>query len=348
MVGVFQFDGFAAGKELGGDELLIPGQGSRSALPANQGIIAVIFFDPHPAFYRHVHHCGGKGLVVIPHAADETHPRRRKTGGRGVQRDDGAAGRVPSHPEPDPVIERQEHGQPDEPDGRGRIILKEEAHLLLAGGLAHHALGPGHRYGQAFPGGQGPGGLEDNEVVAGGYGKIVAPVSLVTGVGRRLEDPGPGGQLDIGLGPVDGEGPAVAGDIPVELVKVLEKSQFPVDPVPDGVGVDPGPEKHVFLADADLDPVGGALGLIGFGPVVPQDLFHLKAHPDGVAQPVRVGGGKIPDDAPLDLLAGSLDRDILGDGHGGVGMDLDEALEIEDALGLGQGRAGPRPGGPGS
>ncbi len=247
MVGVFQFDGLAAGKELGGDELLVPGQGCHGALPADQGVIAVVLLDLHPAFHRHVHHRGGKGLVVIPHAADETHPRRRKTGGRGVQRDDGAAGRVPAHPVPDPEIEPQEHGQPDEPDGRGHIVLKEEAHPLLAGGLVHHALGPGHRHGQALSGGQRPGGLEDNEVVVGVHGKIVAPVSLVTGVGRGLQDLGPGGQLDISFGPVDGEGPAVAGDVPVELVKVLEEPQLPVDPVPDGVGVDPGPgETRLF------------------------------------------------------------------------------------------------------
>ena len=151
----------------------------------------------------------------------------------------------------------------------------------------------------------------------------------------------PGGQFDDGFGPVDGKGPAVAGDVPVELVKVLEEPQLPVDPVPDGVGVAPGLEKHVFLADVDLDAVGNALGVVGLGPAVPQDLLHLEAHLDGVAQPVPVGGGKIPDDAPLDLLPGGLHRDVFGDGHGGVGMDFDEALEIEDALGLGRGRGGP-------
>ena len=119
-----------------------------------------------------------------------------------------------------------------------------------------------------------------------------------------MQDFGPGRQLDDGFGPVDGKGPAVAGDVPVEFVKVLEEPQLPVDPVPDGVGVDPGPEKHVFLADVDLDAVGDALGVVGLGPAVPQDLLHLKAHRDGVAQPVLIGGGKIPDDAPLDLLAG--------------------------------------------
>ena len=244
---VFQFDGLAAGEELGGDELLVPGQGFLGDVPADQGVIAAVFLDQHRPFHRHVHHRGGKGLVVIPHAADEAHPRRRKTGGRGEQRDDGAAGRVPAHPVPGPEVKPQEHGQPDEPDGRGDVVLEEEARPLLAGGLVHHALGPGHRHGQALPGGQRPGGLEDNEVVAGLHGKIVAPVSLITGVGRGLQDFGPGGQLDDGFGPVDGKGPAVAGDVPVELVKVLEEPQLPVDPVPDGVGVDPGPgETRLF------------------------------------------------------------------------------------------------------
>ena len=105
----------------------------------------------------------------------------------------------------------------------------------------HHALGPGHRHGQALSGGQPPGGLEDNVVVPGLHGEIVAPVPLITGVGRGFQDFGPGRQLDDGFGPVDGKGPAVAGDVPVEFVKVLEEPQLPVDPVPDGVGVDPGP-----------------------------------------------------------------------------------------------------------
>ncbi len=90
-----------------------------------------------------------------------------------------------------------------------------------------------------------------------------------------------------------------------------------------------------------LTPLAARSGVVGLGPAVPQDFLHLKAHRDGVAQPVLIGGGKIPDDAPLDLLAVGLHRDVLGDGHGGVAVDHDEALEIEDALGLGRYGGGP-------
>ena len=71
-------------------------------------------------------------------------------------------------------------------DGRGDVVPEEEAQALLAGGLVHHALGPGHRHGQALSGGQPPGGLEDDVVVSGLHGKILAPAPLITGVGRGL------------------------------------------------------------------------------------------------------------------------------------------------------------------
>ena len=78
VVVVFQLDGLAPGEELGGDELLVPGQGFLGGVPADQGVIAAVFLDQHRPFHRHVHHRGGKGLVVIPHAADEAHRPRAK------------------------------------------------------------------------------------------------------------------------------------------------------------------------------------------------------------------------------------------------------------------------------
>ncbi len=52
-----------------------PGQGALGRVPADQGVIAAVFLDQHRPFHRHVHHRGGKGLVIIPHAAEESHPR---------------------------------------------------------------------------------------------------------------------------------------------------------------------------------------------------------------------------------------------------------------------------------
>lgn len=147
-------------------------------------------------------------------------------------------------------------------------------------------------------------------------------------------------QLDYGFRLVYGEGPAVVGDVPVEFIKVFEEPNHAVGAVHDGIRIDSGLQVYIFLPDENLDAIGHLLGMVGLGVTVSQDLFHLKTHPDGVAHAVAIGRGEVPDDAAPDLAAGTAYRNVLGDGQGGVGIDQNDALKIENPLVLGRGQGG--------
>jgi hypothetical protein len=62
---------------------------------------------------------------------------------------------------------------------------------------------------------------------------------------------------------IDGKAPAVAGNIPVELIKILEKSQLPVGFVSDRVCVGTGFELDVFAPDIGFLAIGAVFDMVG-------------------------------------------------------------------------------------
>jgi len=63
--------------------------------------------------------------------------------------------------------------------------------------------------------------------------------------------------------------------------------------------------------------------VVRLGPAVARDRLDHEVHDIGVPGPVLVGRGKIPVDAPLDLVAGAYDLDGLRHEHARVGIHGD-------------------------
>jgi hypothetical protein len=113
---------------------------------------------------------------------------------------------------------------------------------------------------------------------------------------------------------------------------VLEKTELAACPVNQRVGVDPGLEKPVRVADIDALAVGFGLDAEGFGTAVPQDSLHLERHDHAVPLAVTVGRREVAVDAPADGLSLRPDPDGFRHLQGGVLQDGNGASIFQDAL----------------
>jgi hypothetical protein len=100
----------------------------------------------------------------------------------------------------------------------------------------------------------------------------------------------------------DREGPAVAGDVPVELVVTLEEAELARREVVDHVRVLAVRDVSVRIANPYPDAVARALGVVRFRPPVALDASDVEADAD--ATPVAlVGGREITEDPVVDLVS---------------------------------------------
>ncbi len=135
------------------------------------------------------------------------------------------------------------------------------------------------------------------------------------------------------LGPIDGEIPAIAGRVPVELIEILEEADLPRGDILDHVFVAAGVENAVGTADPHAQAVIQIFKRKVFRVAVAADRKHMKAHDDLAAvAPAMIGRGKIAKDAPADNIAFRLHRDRLGDGEIAVALDRHVADKIENPL----------------
>jgi len=130
-------------------------------------------------------------------------------------------------------------------------------------------------------------------------------------------------QGDARGGAVDRKSPAVAGDVPVQLVVALEEAELARGAVVDLVGVATGRQHRLGAADAHAHAVGELFGGPGFGGAVAQHGGDFERHAHAVAGAVAVGGRKVAQDAALSRPAGGLDFDGLGHRERAVGLDAD-------------------------
>ena len=105
----------------------------------------------------------------------------------------------------------------------GLVVFEKIPALLLAGGGMHKSLGPADHQGQTFMGSQGARGAECGVALGVGRGgKVVFCRALPAGIAvqqdRLLRDSF--GQVNGGRRCLNREYPAVAGNIPVELIVV--------------------------------------------------------------------------------------------------------------------------------
>ncbi len=164
-------------------------------------------------------------------------------------------------------------------------------------------------------------------------GRVVAPLGAErAGIGLDLELARRDGrrQADVGRNLVHGEGPAVAVDVPVELVVLLEEADLEVGPVGDFVDVGAARQHHAGVADAHAHAVLLPLQRVVLGLPVAPHRQHLERHRDLAPVAVPVVGREIAQDAALDLLALDLHVDGFEDGQLPLGADPDLAVEGQD------------------
>ena len=138
-----------------------------------------------------------------------------------------------------------------------------------------------------------------------------------------------GGKNDAGAGGFDGHVPLIAGNVPVELVVIVEKFDGVGDGVLDGdgldgvIGVGDVDFEFAVVADAagiEFEVVAAAVG----------DIFH--AEKERVVQALR--SAVFDGDGTIQAVPGAADEvgfDFFGDVDGAVAGDDDVGIEVFDA-----------------
>src|SRR4029453_8948370 len=109
-------------------------------------------------------------------------------------------------------------------------------------------------------------------------------------------------QVDERLGTFDREWPGVAGDVPIELVEIIEEADLPGRAIDDQVGVPAALDDDVGGAYAHALAIRDAFDNVGFGSSVALDLLDIESHADAVSHAVSVVGRDVAEDAALDVV----------------------------------------------
>jgi len=227
MVDVLELERAAGGEQLLEGGALVGRQRLGAAAAARQAVAAALVLDGQPALDRHVDHGRGEGLLVEVHAHQVAHGGGREALGRMEQREDGAARRIAADAPPGHEVIGEGEDQPDRGDDDRGIIAQHSDPLRPRRRRFDHALLPGKRDGQALIGPEPPGGSELRVADSAAADRVVAALlALRAGIGHLIEGAGAGRQLDRRPNALDREDPAIAGDVPVELVVVLEEAEL--------------------------------------------------------------------------------------------------------------------------
>ena len=278
--------------------------------------------------------------MVIRHAADKAHRGRRIAFRWLIQGEDDARLGIAAGPVPGQQVVQQQDGQAAQADQQGTVVPEQVADLFSCVGFVHITLGPGDDDGHALVRGQRSGAFETGHTVRVDPADIVLSFrALGTGIGLGADDVCRDvREADAGGDMVDGEYPAIAGDVPVQLVMILEKPQLSLHAVTDTVFVDTVFQVAVGIADIDAQAVGPALGMVVLAMAVTHHGQQLEIGVKAVAEPVLVVGGDVAVDASAYVAALSLYADGLGDVDVAGRQHHDVAVEIQYAFRRPQGQ----------
>ena len=164
-------------------------------------------------------------------------------------------------------------------------------------GFLHDTLRPCDRDGQPFTGLQCARRFPTGAVACAQRVVVTAGLAVTTGVRELLHDGGAGRQVHAGLCVLDRKLPGVAGDVPVELVVVVEEAQLPVGPVADAVHVFAARQIDVAVTDADAHAVAQLLERVSLPVTVTGNAVHLETDPHEIIEAVAIRGREVPEDA---------------------------------------------------
>ena len=114
---------------------------------------------------------------------------------------------------------------------------------------------------------------------------------------------------------INRERPVVSGDVPVEFIMILKKTELPISPVGDDVTVLARIKVDVLAPHVDADAPRPGLGVKGLGNPITQDPQHFEIDPVMIAEPIGIISRKIPVDPPFNLIPLGPHRDRFAHLH---------------------------------
>ena len=123
-----------------------------------------------------------------------------------------------------------------------------------------------------------------------------------------------------------------AGDVPVQLVVLVEEAELAGGAVADGKAYLRGHRQEIVVAGVHPHAVGTLFGEPGFRLTVAPDLEHLEIHHVAVALAVLVAGREVAIDAAPYAVAFGAYGDVFGHLHAAVGEHGDVGMVGLDAL----------------
>src|ERR1700675_4459845 len=285
----------------------------------------VRLFDGEVSLDGEVNEGGGD----IAHGGFVVHQRAALAGselvGRLVLHGDGVAFGIAAAGPPEPEHHEERHDGDEE-----RPITAQEKHNPGGGARrVHETLVPADHGGEALVKCEGASGLNLDGVAINLDARILRARPENSGVGDGVEAGGTEGQFDMGACGVDGNGPLIAGDVPVELVVVLVKKYRVEEAITEHDGargvLRVGEEDFEF----DVAALTGLLELEGLVVVVGDgNRFEKKS----VIQALRCG--VFDRDGAKATLIGALEAELhnFGDFDGAVGVDGYLFIEILEGV----------------
>ena len=293
-----------------------------------------LLLDAQRSLHGEAQHGGREAAVVVGHATQEAHGRRRQPRGRLVAGHDDLPRWIAADPVPHPEVVHEQQREASEREARRPGVAQQVAGALVQTRRRDVTLRPARHEGQSFPRTEAPRAAEGREART----RVRLPVAplraLRPGVGLDGDRGGVdvAGQEHLRAHRVDREVPAVARHVPVQLVVIGEEAELPVGAIGDGVGVLARRQVHLRVADSDAHTVRQLLEGVWFHVSVAADRDHLEAGHHAPAVPVDVAGREVAQQAAPDLLAFRPHPQCLDHLERAVRSHVDVALPVEDAL----------------
>ncbi len=198
---------------------------------------SLVMGDAQQPAYAKLDQIGRETALVVAFTHDVAQAGRRIALGWLVAGNDDSGLRASALGQPRPDIESQNAQSADEKDQQTAIVAKKPADALGLARLVDQTFGETDGNGQSLAARQRLSGFEPHAPRSSDLGAgVTAARAGRTGEMMQLEllFSDCCRQADVGAGLVDREFPAQAGDVPVQLVMIVEKTKLAVGSVADG------------------------------------------------------------------------------------------------------------------
>ncbi len=226
-------------------------------------------------------------------------------------------------------------GEAHEHDYQSHVVLQNPYRAIEFRRFGHKPLGPHDNDRQAVQRPERRVRLEMRDTVRIDPGRVIAAAAAV-GTGIRFRLDGARRHVEVEAhgraAAIDGEGPVEAGNVPVQLVVILEEAEHPRRTVTELVGMDAVVDEAIAPSEIGAYAVAIVHDLERFACIVAQYGEGPEVDDVAVAEPVKILGRKIPVDSAADAVALGAHPDRFRDLDPAVLHHGDVAVKLEDPL----------------